>query len=1399
MTAIAEHILLPDGERPRQARLPSADSERFRPLRCGLINLYRYDYQEFVFEQGRLLLRGNNGTGKSRVLALTLPFLLDGEVGSHRLEPDGDKARRIEWNLLLGGRYSDRVGYSFLEFGRQGQDGAEYVTLGCGLHAVSGGGLVGKWFFVTKQRIGRELFLTARGGYPIGRERLAESIGGHGQVFTSANKYRERVDQELFQLGPQRYEALLGLLIQLRKPQLSRQLDEKALSQALSEALAPLPEGVLDTVADAFHGLERDREELADYQGAQEAVQEFLYHYERYAKTVTRRRAALVRSTHAAYEDAQRKLREAERQRDAAESRLGELRAEQQELERKEQVCEAEIEVLSSRPELADGERIESERRRAAQLARTAEQARSDIQKAQASVETLSAQHRKADESAKGAAASAKRRALEAAERAESAGFLALHGQHAAELAPVNDGDAAARRAERGLREAIEQKLRGIAEVQKKGEALRRAQSELDRARQVLQGRQEELDRRRSDEAEARDVLLVQRDLLARSYRSFSTEARELRLEDAEEIVGALVGWVDAGEGPTPVAEAVRAAAEEAIARLSAAARSAEFLVHEAQQQRDELTAERRRVADARHLPPPVPPTRSAEARSERAGAPLWALCDFRAEVPEGVRAQVEAGLEASGLLDAWVCPDGALLPAGTQDTALTLIRAAGLRAPRARHLGQLLIPAVDQQSRQAAAVSDEVVAALLGQIGLGEPSVEAEAAVWVGEDGSFRLGPLAGQWQKPAAQHIGDGAREQSRRQRLRELDERIERAEELLARRQAEQEQVRERQKLAQREIRGAPDDRALVTAVQGLMRARAETWRADERFAEAEAKTLECQRICGARQGERDALACELDLTAWLERLDELRDALGQYREALGRSLAALQLYFAQQKQVLCLAALLDAACADAESRRLRALEAATEAAAAQGAYELLERTVGVEVRRVREELDAARALHASIRKQKKEADQEHGQRLASRARAESEVEQYATAMRQQAEARGHAIEQVKTLAVQQVLALVAPRIHVPAGEEWSVTSAVELCRGLEQQLDGVDASDDEWQRRRNDIYSRAKKAEEALSRHGQKTDLSEVDEVFIVSGQLGERLVPITELQAFFADQVESRQALLSQREREVLENHLLSEVAHELHDRIQQAEALVAEMNRELVARPTTMGIKLRFVWGLGESAPQGLAEVRRLLLRAVGVWSPAERRIVADFLQQQIKRARAEDPVGTWLEHLGSAFDYRAWHQFVIELHQDGLWQRLTRKSFGTGSGGEKAVSLTLPQFAAAAAHYRSAWARAPRLILLDEVFVGIDREMRSKCMALLRDFDLDFVMTSENEWGCYATLPGVAICHMTARAGIDAVAVSRWVWTGRERRRAEFVAPPLSEPDEQPEPGSAHGEKGAA
>jgi hypothetical protein len=102
---------------------------------------------------------------------------------------------------------------------------------------------------------------------------------------------------------------------------------------------------------------------------------------------------------------------------------------------------------------------------------------------------------------------------------------------------------------------------------------------------------------------------------------------------------------------------------------------------------------------------------------------------------------------------------------------------------------------------------------------------------------------------------------------------------------------------------------------------------------------------------------------------------------------------------------------------------------------------------------------------------------------------------------------------------------------------------------------------------------------------------------------------------------------------------------------------------------------------------------------------------------------------------------------------------------------------VSVPLFAAASSHYKSAGnPHAPRLIALDEAFAGVDDDSRAKCLGLLATFDMDVVMTSEREWGCYPQVPGLGICQLARQDGVDAVLVTPWQWDGRERRRAERV-----------------------
>ena len=299
-------------ERPA---LPIPTRQRWQPLRLGLVELFHYDSEEFWFRDGHLLLRGNNGTGKSKVLSLTLPFLLDAQLKSSRVEPDGDSGKRMSWNLLMSS-YDRRIGYAWIEFGRLADDGTpRYLTLGAGLSAVAARPQVDSWFFVLEDasgaRINQDLWLTSDQRVVLTRERLRDALQGRGQLFETAASYRRAVDERLFHLGTRRYDALIDTLIQLRQPQLSKKPDESALSDALTEALPPLAPELLGDVAEALGQLEEDRRQLEEYQALARAVERFDQRYRVYAGTQSRRQARALRQAQSEFDSASRARGEA--------------------------------------------------------------------------------------------------------------------------------------------------------------------------------------------------------------------------------------------------------------------------------------------------------------------------------------------------------------------------------------------------------------------------------------------------------------------------------------------------------------------------------------------------------------------------------------------------------------------------------------------------------------------------------------------------------------------------------------------------------------------------------------------------------------------------------------------------------------------------------------------------------------------------------------------------------------------------------------------------------------------------------------------------------------------------------------------------------------------------------
>jgi uncharacterized protein (TIGR02680 family) len=1361
-----------------EVSLPAAQRQRWQPIRGGLLNIYRYDYQEFQYEDGRLLLRGNNGTGKSRVLALQLPFLLDGEIVPQRVEPDGDPAKRMEWNLLLGGKHDDRLGYTWVEFGRLTEGGeAEYKTLGCALRAVQGRGVAQQWFFITSQRIGRDLFLENEAGQPLSKARLEAAIGDKGKVFGSGKieddrrDYRTAINNELFKLGD-RYDALINLLIQLRQPQLSRTLNEERLSNALSQALPPLPDAVLGDVAEAFRSLETDRSELTDFKAARDSAELFLKEYQRYVQIAARRRAEELRTTHSAYEATMRRLRTAESAAEQATRELGGLKESIDQLSIEEQVAMAAESTLRDSPEMKDAKALEDARLAAETAQTAAENARRESEQATTALERLEQQRQTAVERVNAISKTAQNIAERASNAAGAAG---LKQPHRSAIERLGGGGADATRLDpvaASLRDLVKHWLEAARHVGKLNQQVEAARQQLSMAQQAFAQIEGQLNETIEGEREAGASVKSETAALFVSYRAWASRVSELKSAEADGIEPAFADWCDLPEGDSPLTRAIKDAERLASQRIESGRAQVGARLNTARELAAALEIEFNRLRDGYHEPPPPPHARGSGLRANRPGAPLWALCDFLPSTPEADRANIEAALEASGLLDAWVTAEGRLLDPNEHDTLL----AVGISepAPKGQALDAVLAPSIDRNDPCASAVSEATVSAVLRHIGFGQGA----GAVWVAGDGRWQLGPLHGAWSKGAAQHIGHASRESARRQRMTEVKAQLETATGENSSIELELGGLEQRSAQLHGEVAQAPTDGNVRRALAQLESARQAVGRMRLRLAEVEMRVTESRRTMNAATEERDRAAADLGIAEWIDKLTDLIEAVHSYSQTLAEWWPAIRARADAQLQAAAAEERVSEASCTLTLRNTQFHEAKGKAAAALERFRTLEGTVGAAVREVQQRLRDATQRVERVRREKQQTEEDNKQKEIALAVTRSKIEDANNDLKTKDLERGSAVTGLVAFVGTRQLAVAHGDFAATEPGPWSVARAVDLARRIEAALSGVDHGNEAWTRNQRDIHNHFETLQSSLRAHGYMPEASMTDGLFVVSIQFQGRSCTIADLRDSVVTIIQERQELLDAREREVLENYLIDEVAEHLHDLLHRALKWKEEINEELCERPMSTGMRLRFVWEPLPDMSPVFAEARGLLLSARGTWSPAQRAAVGQFLQQQIKAVRAANDTGTWQDHLAQAFDYRKWHQFGVERKQDGVWKRLTRRTHGTGSGGEKAIALTLPQLAAAAAHYRTADKNAPRLILLDEAFVGVDKNMRAKCMDLLRVFDLDVVMTSESEWACYPTVPAIAIYQLAAREGIDAVHATRWVWNGKQRVRDDSPLP---------------------
>ncbi|MHB1128223.1 MAG: TIGR02680 family protein [Bacillota bacterium] len=1348
---------------------------RWQMERAGLVNFWFYDEAEFVLSAGRLILRGANGSGKSVTMQSFLPLVLDGDKRPWRLDPFGSKDRRVDYYLLgdADSGITDRTGYLYLEFYHPQL--RRYLTIGIGLRARRNSPNVKFWGFAVtdNRRVGKDIFLYERdysqgkeSKIPLSRSQLEELIGPGGWVVTEQGEYKKLVNKLLFGFEDiQAYQELLDLLIQLRSPKLSKDFKPSTIYDILAAALPALQEEELRPLSETLEDMDQISDRLNELSIHRREAEGLHKAYTRYNEFLL-------------YQAAEEILQE-KRQRDEQRQLTGEKEADIQELGREtkelnETLAQDRVNRRRAQDELeimSEHQALEKEK----ELERLTEQERiisGDIRKTETRRLDWEQKKERAlqekDRLSKQIALNQKEQeetifSMEAAAR--ECEFVVHDVYHRYREREVQESEGVWQSWRRDI-DKHERKLEEAHRLAREEASLRvqveGAERELSNARQLRDQREGEV--RRAEQGceqahrETQDSVFTWRKGL-----------RQLPLTDDafQQVLHLLHTFPEADYQmiKSPVLETNQASRD----RLSIEMADWKQKQKNYQESRDEL---HRQWLEWHNLKEPEPPrsvarTKSRARRGEagEVGAPFYAVCEFQDGVSESVRAAIESTLQHAGLLDAWVSEQGiAFLAADEEEVWIR---------PNPHLLAHTLADYLYPTPSEGGGLSAATIQDLLSTITLGDDRSGTSAEGCLSEEGTFRLGVLEGKAAlKERAEYIGKENRRQTRLKEMARLEELIQSEETTIAHCQAQLEELDGRVQRLKEEVQAFPGIDPLQETYTQLNRKKLTF----EAALEEEQRKHEHFRQLSGKLGEVRAQLHQF-MEGWSIPRDE---------PSLARALSCLRSYrehFGGLKSLWATAVTLKASLTRAEEDWQEAAEKVNlEATELENlrhrhrtcqtqieTYTKLLQELGIyDLHQQMQDLkDRIRGLDEKI----KEIEQSLKDKEIKMAVCRSNLQSLHELLGQ----REACFDQAQAAWKREWNRRLVPDW---AGQEITADEGevIKVCQQLRQhyrsRFDNRAAGS-----LTNKLYEVFMETRQTLHDYVPETT-QEPDTGRILVMFMRDRQNPITpqHLVDELSAAEEEQRLLLSEKDRQLYEQIIIHSVGKAIKQKIFRAEQWVHQMNRLMQQRETSSGLRLFLKWE--PKAPSSEKEMDTLQLVKLLKTDPHLLRdeqieeMIAHF-RSRITWAKEESEGRDTLRHwVNQLLDYRQWFRFTLYYEKGEQPRReLTDARFNVLSGGEKAMAMYIPLFAATFSRYNDSRADAPKIISLDEAFAGVDEENMRDMFDLLTQLDFDYMMTSQLLWGCYDTVPNLSIYEIYRPKDVNFVTLIRYHWDGVQRR----------------------------
>lgn len=1341
--------------------------------RIGFVNFWLYDEEDFEFYDGKLLLRGQNGSGKSITTQSFIPFVLDGDRTPSRLDPFGSSDRRMEYYFLGEEGKEEATGYLFLEFKKEHTE--EFRTIGIGQRAKRGKPM-DFWGFVILdgQRIGYDLWLYKETGstkIPYDKREMKAVLGENNLFTDSQSEYKKLVNQYIFGFRKaDQYEQFIKLLVKVRAPKLSKEFKPTKVYDILNESLQTLSDEDLRTMVDAMEKMDEIQDSLDMLNRAFADVKIIRNEYIRYNQYMLAKKAQSYLKKKEEVEGAQQEYDEKQNEKNVLRSELQNVAIHLEELSNEEKLAETEINGLLD----TDLEEIDHK----LQLAKKGKEEILDkARKLEVKIDEYKEKiYRKEEElkKIKDMLEEYQDALMDQKQELEEQQEMLQWDNHGKVLRFIGmEQTKGAEEISNSLflyKKLVEECIRLIHAFEEISRKYDEVAEEMELVRKGKIEKEQKLSEAEHQILLSQDNWIVQ--LYSHAEGSEYWNPQEKVLKEAEAQMREYQNIADAGK----IHELLRSDYEnqrtewfEKKQELSQEIRVCEEKLDVAKQELEDI--------QSREEIEPVRSENTLYSRQCLKEAGIDAVSFYKTvEFVDGLAeiecAQLEAQLESMGLLDALVVSERdfakiAELCPEFLDTVI-YVSDQGTSNFSKLVLNEALAPELKESVQK-------ILSNIYEKKGAGN-------GIYLGENGQFLQGILAGRAGKAEAEFLGYLTRQKKKEQSIAVLQKKIENAEQVLQKLQDKIKHIEQCMKKLEDAYKNIPDFKELNLALEYQKDCRAELERISAEYRKIEQREKEC---ADKKQVQYQMMLqkCKSFPYGRTEKeYDEVLGALEEYQhiwqeckelllklETTRSNLIAGQDYLEQAEQIM------DEAFADKRSCNTKMKEYDIQINQYE---EYLKRPEIVEKARRLEQL---RSELENIREQKEYLNAENIRKdQILKNLLESEPQKKV----QLQELIAEEILLRKFFEEELSLKLVVERETRTLVE--CAKEAVKLLRDSDKNREHgemLQSLNQVYQKHNGSLAKYGTSLEECFEMEeegaGAGTGFQPLRKRFRVVSAWNGKKVFLEEFYQILKATIDETELLILQKDRELFEDILSQTISQQLTDRIAESRNWVKDMSNLMKELDTSMGLSFSLEWkprSAENDVELDTAELEQILLRDRDLLTMEDIEKVAGHFRSKIRmekmKLEEDGSLINYMELVRDALDYRKWFEFRM-FYKRGEENKkpLTNAAFNRFSGGEKAMAMYVPLFAAVNAQYKKAdYEEHPRMIALDEAFAGVDDKNISSMFELVHKMDFDYIMNSQSLWGCYETVRGIKISELHRPLNSQIVTVIRYIWNGHER-----------------------------